>query len=85
MLDSLGEIELAMNMLRQENSETALPVDHRYAQLKANIQVLPRDGAAFGLLQKYMSTTHVHKNTFGCHGPEIVDIFTVAREGEAQR
>ena len=83
MLDSLGEMELTMKMLKQESSTTALPVDHHYAQLKANIQVLPRDGPAFGLLQKYVSTTHAE--THSAYDLEILDIFTVAREGEAQR
>jgi len=83
MLDSLGEMELTMKLLKQEKSSATLPVDHHYTQLKADIQVLPRDGPTFGLLQKYVTTTHAE--THSAYELEILDVFAVAREGEAQR
>lgn len=83
MLDSLGEMELTMKLLKQEKSSAALPVDHHYTQLKADIQVLPKDGPTFEVLQKYVTTTHAE--THSAYELEILDVFTVAREGEAQR
>ncbi|XP_022647178.1 poly [ADP-ribose] polymerase-like isoform X2 [Varroa destructor] len=82
MLDSLGEMELTMKMLKQED-KTQIPVDHHYAQLKTEIDVVSRNAPVFGLLQKYVSTTHA--TTHSSYELEIMDVFTVARQGEAQR
>lgn len=54
MLDSLGEMEVTMKMLKQED-KTQLPVDHHYAQLHTEIGVITKDNPIFDILQRFVS------------------------------
>lgn len=83
MVEALREMELTMNMIKEGVSTTELPVDHHYMQLNTDMDVLPRDSKTFGLLQKYLDSTH--GSTHSGYSLEISDIFTMARHGEADR
>ncbi|KAK8763975.1 hypothetical protein V5799_033404 [Amblyomma americanum] len=86
MLSSLLEIEVAVNLLKSEGEteeDKLHPVDFHYSQLKADIQVLDRSHEDFALLSKYVETTHAE--THRSYKLEILELFKVARNGEAKR
>ncbi|TMW48487.1 hypothetical protein DOY81_006414, partial [Sarcophaga bullata] len=84
MLDSLIEIECAYSLLQTEDSEADInPIDKHYEQLKTKLEPLKKDSEEYVLLQKYVKNTHA--DTHKMYELEIVDIFKVARQGEARR
>ncbi|XP_046804661.1 poly [ADP-ribose] polymerase isoform X2 [Lucilia cuprina] len=84
MLDSLLEIECAYNLLQTEDSkEDVNPIDKHYEQLKTKLEPIDKNSEEFSLLQKYVQNTHAA--THNMYELEIVDIFKVARQGEARR
>ncbi|KAM7363583.1 poly-(ADP-ribose) polymerase [Cochliomyia hominivorax] len=84
MLDSLLEIECAFNLLQTEDSKEDInPIDKHYEQLKTKLEPLDKNSEEFALLQKYVKNTHAA--THKMYELEIIDIFKVARQGEARR
>ncbi|XP_065370938.1 poly [ADP-ribose] polymerase [Calliphora vicina] len=84
MLDSLLEIECAYSLLQTEGSkEDVNPIDKHYEQLKTKLEPIDRNSEEFSLLQKYVQNTHAE--THKMYELEVVDIFKVARQGEARR
>ena len=84
MLDSLMEIECAYSLLQTEDSKADInPIDKHYEQLKTKLEPLEKDSEEYILLQKYVKNTHA--DTHKMYELEIVDIFKVARQGEARR
>ncbi|XP_037580997.1 poly [ADP-ribose] polymerase 1 [Dermacentor silvarum] len=86
MLSSLLEIEVAVNLLKNEGDteeDKLHPVDFHYSQLKADIQVLDRSHDEFSLLSKYVETTHAE--THRSYKLEILELFKVVKDGEAKR
>lgn len=84
MLDSLMEIECAYNLLQTEDAEEAInPIDKHYEQLKTKLEPLDKNGEEFALLNKYVQNTHAA--THNMYDLEVVEIFKVARQGEARR
>lgn len=84
MLDSLMEIECAYSLIKSEESgEDVNPIDKHYEQLKTVIEPLDKKSEEFELLKKYVKNTHA--DTHKMYELEIVDVFKVARQGEARR
>lgn len=84
MLDSLMEIECAYSLIKSEGTdEDVNPIDKHYEQLKTSIEPLDKNSEEFALIQKYVQNTHA--DTHKMYELEIVDVFKVARQGEARR
>ncbi|KAM8703187.1 hypothetical protein ACLKA7_007896 [Drosophila subpalustris] len=84
MLDSLSEIEVAYNIIKNENNvEGVNPLDKHYEELKTKLEPLDKTSDEFALLNKYVQNTHA--STHSSYELEIIDIFKVARQGEARR
>ncbi|ALC45395.1 Parp, partial [Drosophila busckii] len=84
MLDSLSEIEVAYNLIQNEDStENINQLDKHYEQLKTELDPLDKNSDEFVLLKKYVQNTHAA--THSSYELEIVDIFKVVRQGEARR
>ncbi|KAL7740196.1 hypothetical protein ACLKA6_003902 [Drosophila palustris] len=84
MLDSLSEIEVAYNIIKNEdNVEGINPLDKHYEELKTKLEPLDKTSDEFALLNKYVQNTHA--STHSSYELEIIDIFKVARQGEARR
>lgn len=83
MLESLLELEVTYGFLTQKTDLSLSPMDGHYAQLKANIDVVPRDSNEFTLLSAYLSRTHAptHRN----YELNIMNIFKVDRALEDKR
>ena len=58
MLESLMEIELAYELLREGDAKGGVSVDNHYALLKANIDPVEEKSDEFKLIQTYLRNTH---------------------------
>lgn len=84
MLDSLSEIEIAYNLIKNEdNIDNTNPLDKHYEQLKTNLTPLDKNSEEFELLSKYVQNTHA--STHSSYELEIIDVFKVSRQGESRR
>lgn len=84
MLDSLSEIEIAYNLIKNENTvDNINPLDKHYEQLKTNFTPVDKNSEEFELLSKYVQNTHAA--THSSYELEIIDVFKVSRQGEARR
>lgn len=82
MLDSLLEIEIAYNILREANTDED-PIDVHYASLKTDIVPLSKDSDEFKMICEYVANTHA--KTHSNYSLVVDEVFTVARKGERQR
>ncbi|XP_017873447.1 PREDICTED: poly [ADP-ribose] polymerase [Drosophila arizonae] len=84
MLDSLSEIEIAYNLIKHEDtSEEKNPLDKHYEKLKTQLEPIDKKSDEFKLLKNYVQNTHA--STHSSYELEIIDVFKVARQGEARR
>lgn len=84
ILDNLIEVEIAYSFLKQdEDNDDLNPLDAHYNQLKTEIKPLSHSSEEFMLIKKYVANTHAatHKE----YKLEVVDVFTVERQGEKRR
>jgi len=79
MVNSLSDIEVAYNIMKnKDNVDSINPLDKHYEQLKTHRE--PLDKNSHELL-----TQNTHASTHSSYELEIIDIFKVARHGEARR
>ncbi|KAJ9171804.1 hypothetical protein P3X46_015118 [Hevea brasiliensis] len=82
MVEALGEIEVATKMLEDEPGMQD-PLYCRYNHLHCELIPLEVDSEEFSMIAKYMQNTHAKTHTQ--YSVDIVQIFKVSREGEAQQ
>jgi len=82
MLDSLLEIEVAYNILKQAKDDED-PVDVNYESLNTSIEVLPKDSDQFKMISEYVSNTHAKTHTQ--YSLSVDEVFDISRKGERQR
>lgn len=85
MLETLGDIEIAQNLLKQADDANLSenPIDGHYRALKTALTPLARDSDTFKMLHRYVQQTHAPTHT--AYKLEVINIFEVARDGEAAR
>ncbi|CAG0890958.1 unnamed protein product, partial [Darwinula stevensoni] len=84
MLDSLLEIEVAFNLLKEGQEEEGVdPIDSHYKKLKTDIEVLEQSSEEFLMIQEYIQNTHA--TTHSMYSLEILEVFRMQRQGESKR
>ncbi|KAK2177762.1 hypothetical protein NP493_581g01048 [Ridgeia piscesae] len=83
MLQNLLDIEIAYSMLKSGDEGTKDPIDTYYEKLKTELQPLDKESEEYERLTEYVANTHA--STHNQYGLHVVEIFKVAREGEAKR
>ncbi|CAI8024368.1 Poly [ADP-ribose] polymerase 1 [Geodia barretti] len=81
MVDNLLEIEVAYSLLQEEQKGD--PIDTNYTKLKTDLQVLPKDGEEFVVIQEYVANTHAA--THSSYTLEVLEVFSTARHRESKR
>lgn len=81
MLESLMEMEVAYKMMESVGEQN--DVDHYYAQLKADIDVVEKTSDEFQMIQEYVRNTHA--KTHSEYELEIIDVHKVRRHFEEIR
>jgi len=80
MLNVMGDIEVAQNMLNSGEGSSEHPLDASYNQLKNKLTLVPKSDEMYTIIEKYIQNT---KQSYAkC---PIVRIFEVEREGELER
>eukprot|EP00117_Sycon_ciliatum_P025830 scpid32102/ scgid21352/ Poly [ADP-ribose] polymerase 1; NAD(+) ADP-ribosyltransferase 1; Poly[ADP-ribose] synthase 1 len=84
MLDSLLEIEVAYNLLKQSGgNEADDPIDLNYKKLNTDMEVLSHDHPEFKMIKTYIANTHA--STHNQYELELLEVFKVERESENDR
>jgi len=80
MLNVMGDIEVAQNMLNSGEESSEHPLDASYKQLKNKLTLVPKTDEIYKIIEKYIQNT---KQSYAkC---PIVRVFEVEREGELER
>ena len=77
MLEALGDIEIATDILNRTVDVSVNPIDQHYEALRANIEPLPQDTEEFAVLRDYVARTH--GATHEWYTLDILDVFKVDR------
>lgn len=80
LLEALDEIEVAFTTLNIETNTRSNPLDQQYEQLKCHLKPVDRSEEIFGLINKYLQSTHA--TTHQQYKMQIEEIFEVDRENE---
>ena len=88
MVESLLEMSTAVSMLKADSAKGSgasqeSPVDAHYRQLKARLTPLDHASERYSLIEQYLRNTHAA--THRQYSLELLDVFEVEREGEAER
>lgn len=82
LIEMLLEIEAATQLMSSSgDGDLSDPLTVNYRKLKTNIVPLQRDGSEWQMITRYVKNTH--GNTHRQYGLEVLDVFAVDREGEA--
>nr|CDS27075.1 poly (ADP ribose) polymerase 1 [Hymenolepis microstoma] len=82
MLEDLLKIEVAYSLMKTSNSDVN-PIDEHYEKLKNRIEPMDRESEEFIRIAEYLRATHAP--THSTYTLDIVDIFSLSREGEASK
>jgi poly [ADP-ribose] polymerase len=85
LLDALMSIQISSTLLSRGSSKNSErdPIDMKYDSLKTDMQVVPHESDEFKIVEKY--TKHTHGATHTQYTLDVVDVFRIEREGEAER
>ncbi|KAF9310666.1 Poly [ADP-ribose] polymerase 2 [Podila horticola] len=88
MLESLGEIEIAQKLIKENKTlEKALdvnPLDSQFASLKLNkLEPMDKNSERFKLIEQY--TKNTHGATHSAYDLVIDEVFDLDRQGEEER
>ncbi|KAL6505035.1 Poly [ADP-ribose] polymerase 2 [Orobanche gracilis] len=82
MVEALGEIEVAMKVIGDDTNMED-PLYCQYRRLHCDLVPLEVHSEEFSMIQKY--TRNTHAKTHSNYDVDIIQIFKVSREGEAER
>ncbi|CAM8930627.1 unnamed protein product [Rhodiola kirilowii] len=82
MVEALGEIELATKLLKEDNDQED-PLYSHYQRLHCELTPVEAGSDEFSMIAQYMQNTHA--KTHSNYTVDIVHLFRVSREGEAER
>jgi hypothetical protein len=84
LIETLLEMEIAVSLSKEsEGGDDTHPIDTNYKKLKADIQPVAKNGKEFKLVERYLQNTHA--KTHSGYTLTLVDLFTLSRQGEAER
>ncbi|RXG61425.1 Poly [ADP-ribose] polymerase 2 [Armadillidium vulgare] len=83
LLQALGDIQAAMNIINQPLLDGIHPVDQHYEGLKCDMNPLNKEDSLYQTLEKYLLTTH--GKTHSMYKIKILDIFEANKSSEESR
>ncbi|KAK3701458.1 hypothetical protein QZH41_014541 [Actinostola sp. cb2023] len=81
LLEALGDIQIAVAMLKHEVMDKDHPVDRHYKSLQCDMTPLDHTLEDFKLVEQYLLNTHA--KTHNQYALEVVDIFALKHQNEA--
>ncbi|KAK4418123.1 Poly [ADP-ribose] polymerase 2 [Sesamum alatum] len=82
MVEALGEIEVAMKLI-EDDADMEDPLYSHYRRLHCELLPVEAHSKEFSMVEKYTKNTHA--KTHSSYDVDIIQIFKVSREGEAER
>ncbi|XP_006818261.1 poly [ADP-ribose] polymerase 2-like isoform X2 [Saccoglossus kowalevskii] len=83
LIEALGDIQIAMTIIKKESNELENPVDRHYKSLKCNLEPLDKKDSVFKLINDYVQNTHAI--THNQYKMEVLDVFEMEKEGEKEQ
>lgn len=84
MMQALSDMEIAQTLLQSTEAMVDInPIDAAYDSLKTELVPLDKDGEEYKTIADYVKNTHAA--THNTYKLELLDVFTVARQGEKER
>lgn len=80
LLETLGDIQIAMTVLKAESKVNEHPIDRQYHALKCQLNIVEKSEDEFKMVSEYLKNTHAA--THNHYSMEILDLFAVDKEGE---
>jgi len=75
LLDALGDIEIAMKILKNDKNTLLNPIDQHYKSLNCEMNILLHESAEFKMVEKYTQNTHA--KTHNQYKMQVVDVLEV--------
>ena len=76
LLETLGDIEIAMKVINEASDSLVNPIDQHYSALNCGLNALDHNSDEFKILNKYTQNTHA--KTHNQYKMEIIDVFEVS-------
>ncbi|KAL2323662.1 hypothetical protein Fmac_028041 [Flemingia macrophylla] len=83
MVEALGEIEVATKLLKNDADMQGDPLYTHYERLHCELVPVEFGCEEFSMIEEYMKNTHA--KTHSNYTVEVVHIFRISKEGEAER
>lgn len=82
LLEALGDIEIALKLVKSERQGLEHPLDQHYRNLRCALRPLDHESHEFKVISQYLQSTHAptHKD----YTMTLLEVFEVEKEGEKE-
>lgn len=77
LLETLGDIEIAMKVIKEEGDILLNPIDQHYIALKCQLSTMDRENETFKIIETYTQNTHA--KTHNQYKMEILDVYEIEK------
>ncbi|XP_023559896.1 poly [ADP-ribose] polymerase 2 isoform X2 [Octodon degus] len=82
LLEALGDIEIAMKLVKTELQSSEHPLDQHYRNLHCHLRPLEHESYEFKVISQYLQSTHAP--THSDYTMTLLEVFEVEKEGEKE-
>ncbi|MBW03405.1 Poly [ADP-ribose] polymerase 2, partial [Eschrichtius robustus] len=82
LLEALGDIEIAIKLVKTELQSPEHPLDQHYRKLHCALHPLDHESYEFKVISQYLQSTHA--STHSDYTMTLLDVFEVEKEGEKE-
>ncbi|KAK2498914.1 hypothetical protein MC885_003942 [Smutsia gigantea] len=82
LLEALGDIEIAIKLVKTEPQSLEHPLDQHYRKLHCALRPLDHESYEFKVISQYLQSTHAP--THSDYTMTLLDVFEVEKEGEKE-
>lgn len=82
LLETLGDIEIAIKLVKTELQSPEHPLDQHYRNLHCSLHPLDHESHEFKVISQYLQSTHAP--THNDYTMTLLDVFEVEKEGEKE-
>ncbi|XP_075387594.1 poly [ADP-ribose] polymerase 2 [Tenrec ecaudatus] len=82
LLEALGDIEIAIKLVKTELQSPEHPLDQHYRNLRCDLRPLDHASSEFKVISQYLQSTHAP--THSDYTMTLLDVFEVEKEGEKE-
>ncbi|XP_062061525.1 poly [ADP-ribose] polymerase 2 isoform X2 [Lepus europaeus] len=82
LLETLGDIEIAIKLVKTELQSPEHPLDQHYRNLHCSLHPLDHESYEFKVISQYLQSTHAP--THNDYTMTLLDVFEVEKEGEKE-